>query len=91
MTEVLDHAGGSSATKDVPTAYPKLSKETAMAMNPDVIILSESEDNREANAVFKNSTAVKNGRVYRVNADILSRPGPRLVDAIEQIARDLHP
>jgi len=91
LTEVLEHAGGTSATKDVPTAYPKLSKETAMAMDPDVIILSESEDNREANAVFKNSTAVKNGRVYRVNADILSRPGPRLVDAIEQIARDLHP
>ena len=91
LTEVLDHAGGSSATKDVPTAYPKLSKETAMAMGPDVIILSDSDDNKEPNVVFKDSRAVKNGRVYRVNADILSRPGPRLVDAIEQIARDLHP
>jgi len=90
LTEVLDHAGGSSATKDVPTAYPKLSKETAMAMGPDVIILSDSDDNKEPNVVFKDSRAVKNGRVYRVNADILSRPGPRLVDAIEQIARDLH-
>ena len=91
LTEVLEHAGGTSATKDVPTAYPKLSKETAMAMGPDVIILSDSDDNKEPNVVFKDSRAVKNGRVYRVNADILSRPGPRLVDAIEQIARDLHP
>ena len=91
LTEILEHAGGASATKDVPTAYPKLSKETAMALNPDAIILSDSDDNRGPNDVFKNSPAVKNGRVYKINADIISRPGPRLVDAIEQIAKDLHP
>lgn len=90
LTEVIAKAGGESVTKDVPSAYPKLSKETAAAMNPEVIILSDSEDNREANAVFKNSDAVKNGRVYRINADIISRPGPRLVDALEQIAAFLH-
>ncbi len=86
LTEVVAKAGGESVTKDVPSGYPKLSKETASAMNPDVIILSDSEDNREPNAVFKSSLAVKNGRVYRINADIISRPGPRLVDALEQIA-----
>jgi ABC-type Fe3+-hydroxamate transport system substrate-binding protein len=86
LTEVVAKAGGESVTKDVPSGYPKLSKETASAMDPDVIILSDSEDNREPNVVFKNSNAVKNGRVYRINADIISRPGPRLVDALEQIA-----
>jgi iron complex transport system substrate-binding protein len=86
LTEVVAKAGGESVTKDVPSGYPKLSKETASAMSPDVIILSDSEDNRETNAVFKNSPAVKNGRVYRINADIVSRPGPRLVDALERIA-----
>ncbi len=91
LTEILEQAGGTSATKDVATAYPKLSKETALALNPDVIILSDSDDNKEPNEVFKNSHAVKNGRIYRINADIISRPGPRLVDAIEQIATDLHP
>jgi ABC-type Fe3+-hydroxamate transport system substrate-binding protein len=54
-------------------------------MNPNVIILSDSEDNREPNAALKNSVAVKSGRVFRINADIISRPGPRLVDALEQI------
>ena len=90
LTEVVEKAGGESVTKDVPSGYPKLSKETASVMSPDVIILSDSEDNREPNAVFKNSPAVKNGRVYRINADIISRPGPRLVDALEQIAGFLH-
>lgn len=91
LTELIGRAGGISVTKDVETAYPKLSKETAAAMDPDVIILSDSEDNREPNDALKNSKAVKNGRVYRINADIISRPGPRLVDALEEIARYLNP
>ena len=90
LTEAVAKAGGESVTKDVPSGYPKLSKETASAMSPDVIILSDSEDNREPNVVFKSSPAVKNGRVYRINADIISRPGPRLVDALEEIAGFLH-
>ena len=89
LTQLVDLAGGVSVTKDVPSGYPKLSKETAAALDPDVIILSESDDNLEPNAVFRNSKAVKNGRVHRINADILSRPGPRLVDALEQIAARL--
>jgi iron complex transport system substrate-binding protein len=89
LTELLEQAGGTSVTKDVPTGYPKLSKETAAALDPEVIILSDSDDNREANAVFKDSKAVKTGRVHRINADIISRPGPRLVDALEEISRML--
>ena len=91
LTELVAKAGGRSVTADVAGGYPKLSKETALALNPEVIVLSDSEDNREPNEVFRNSPAVKNGRIYKVNADILSRPGPRLVDALEQMARDLHP
>lgn len=91
LTTLLDIVFAKSVTADVETAYPKLSKETASSLNPEAIILSESDDNREPNEVFKNSPAVKNKRVYKVNADLLSRPGPRLVDALEQIARDLHP
>ncbi len=91
LTTMLTKAGAESVTADVDSAYPKLSKETASALNPEVILLSDSEDNKEPNEAFKNSPAVKNGRVYKVNADILSRPGPRLVDALEQIAKDLHP
>jgi iron complex transport system substrate-binding protein len=78
-------------TKDVASAYPKISKETALALNPEAIILSDSPDNTEPNAVFKNSPAVKNKKVFKVNADILSRPSPRTVDALEQIAESLHP
>ncbi len=89
LTEIIERGGGISVTKDVATAYPKLSKETALALNPDAIILSESPDNTEPNEVFKNSNAVKNKKIFKINADLLSRPSPRLVDALEQIANNL--
>lgn len=90
ITDLIEKAGGTSVTRNIETAYPKISKETALALNPEVIILSDSADNSEPNEVFANSTAVKRGRVYKINADILSRPGPRIVDALEQIASKLH-
>lgn len=91
INSLIFKAGGESVTEKIESAYPKLSKETASTLNPEVIVLSDSEDNQGPNDAFKNSPAVRNGRVYKVNADILSRPGPRLVDALEQIAKDLHP
>ena len=90
LTETIKRAGGISVTSDIESAYTIISKETAAALNPDAIVLSESSDNNQPNAVFANSEAVRGGRVYRVNADLLSRPGPRLLDAMEQIASDLH-
>jgi ABC-type Fe3+-hydroxamate transport system, periplasmic component len=35
--------------------------------------------------------AVRNGHVYVVDADIISRGSPRIVDALEEVAGDLHP
>lgn len=89
INDLISRAGGVSATADLATAYPKISREAALAMNPDVIIISDSDGNREPNEAFRNSPAVKNGRVYLINADLLSRPGPRVVDALEQIAEKL--
>lgn len=85
ITSMVSAAGAISATGDISTAYPKLSKETAYTLQPDIIVLSESEDNREPNDVFKNSPAVKNGRVFKIDAALLARPGPRSVDALEQL------
>jgi iron complex transport system substrate-binding protein len=91
LNDLLLNAGGRSVTESVPAAFPKLSKETALALQPEAIILSDSSDNQEPNEVLRNSPAVKNGRVYKIDADIISRPGPRLIEALEQIAKMLHP
>ena len=91
LTDLIRRAGGASVTGEVASAYPKVSKETALILNPEAIILSESDDNREPNDVFKNSPAMKNGKVFHIGADLLSRPGPRVVDGLEQMAKALHP
>jgi iron complex transport system substrate-binding protein len=90
MNEVLDKAGAVSVTWLIDEGFPKVSKETAAALQPDAIILSQSDDNTEPNEAFKNSPAVRNNRVFSINADLLSRPGPRLVDAMELMAQNLH-
>jgi iron complex transport system substrate-binding protein len=91
VTDLITRAGGSSVTSNIGEAYPKFSKETALALQPEAIILSDSEDNREPNDVFGKSPAVRGGKIFRVNADLISRPGPRMFDALEQLAAALHP
>ena len=95
LTDLVRRAGGISVTGDVPGAFPRFSDEAALASKPDAIILptggSMGEGNSSVVTALKNSPAVVNGRVYRVNGDLLSRPGPRLVDGLEAMARALHP
>jgi iron complex transport system substrate-binding protein len=95
LTDLVKRAGGVSVTSEVPTAFPRYSEEAALASRPDAIILPTGGSMGTANstvaAALKNSPAVINNRVYRINDDHLSRPGPRLVDGLEEMARALHP
>jgi iron complex transport system substrate-binding protein len=95
LTDLVRRAGGVSVTADVPGAFPRFSDEAALAARPDAIILPSGGSMGTANstpaAALKNSPAVLNNRVYKINDDHLSRPGPRLVDGLEEMARALHP
>jgi iron complex transport system substrate-binding protein len=95
LTDLIKRAGGISVTADVPGAFPRFSDEAALASKPDAIILptggSMGEGNSTVVSALKNSPAVLNGRVFKINGDLLSRPGPRLVDGLEEMARALHP
>ena len=95
LTDLLKRAGGISVTAGVPTAFPRFSDEAALASKPDAIMLpsggSMGNANSNVTAALKRSPAVLNNRVYKINDDLLSRPGPRLVDGLEQMAKALHP
>jgi len=95
VTDLIRRAGGASVTADVPGAWPKYSNESALAARPDAIILPTGGSMGAANAnvveALRQSPAVLNGRVYKINDDHLARPGPRLVDGLEEMARVLHP
>jgi len=95
LTDLVRRAGGVSVTADVPTSFPRFSGEAALAARPEAIILPTGGSMGTANstvaAPLKNSPAALNNRVFKINEDHLSRPGPRLVDGLEAMARALHP
>jgi iron complex transport system substrate-binding protein len=95
LTDLVRRAGGVSVTADVPGAFPRFSDEAALAARPEAIILPAGGSMGSANVdvakSLKSSPAALNNRVYKINADYLSRPGPRLVDGLEAMARALHP
>ncbi|HEV7859496.1 MAG TPA: cobalamin-binding protein [Pyrinomonadaceae bacterium] len=95
ITDLLRRAGGVSVTADVEGAWPRYSEESALAARPEAIIMPTGtgmdEGNREVAEALKKSPAALEKRVYGINADYLSRPGPRLVDGLEELAHALHP
>ena len=77
-------------------AFPQLSQEAIIEADPEVIILGdavggESPETVKARPGWGSISAVKNDRIYVVDPDIVSRPGPRLADALETLARALYP
>ncbi|HEU4932989.1 MAG TPA: cobalamin-binding protein [Pyrinomonadaceae bacterium] len=95
VTDLMRRAGITSVTADVPGAWPKYSNESALAARPEAIILptggSMGSANSDVTEALRQSPAVLQGRVYKINDDYLTRPGPRAIDGLEAMARALHP
>jgi len=77
-------------------AFPQLSQEAIIEADPEVIILGDAAGGETAETVkarpgWGSISAVKNSRIYVIDPDIVSRPGPRLVDALETLAQALYP
>ena len=78
------------------TDYPQLSAEVIVQRNPEVIVLADEAAGITAATVkarpgWSAIDAVKNDRICVVDPDIVSRPGPRIVDALDALARCLYP
>lgn len=88
LSEMIETAGGFNVAKDAGQGYFQISEETFFTFNPDVIIatfpMREQIMTKEA---WKDIAAVKNGRVYDVNGDLVTRPGPRIVQGLEELYR----
>jgi iron complex transport system substrate-binding protein len=77
-------------------AYPQMSNEAVIAAAPDVIILAdeaagESPETVSARPGWDAIPAVEAGEIHPVDPDVVSRPGPRLVEALETLAGLLYP
>ncbi len=93
---LIQRAGGVNVAGTLKDPYPQLSLEQLVALNPSVIVLSDSAygvspETVAARPGWNTVEAVKNARVYPFDYHLLSIPGPRLVDGLEQLAKLLHP
>lgn len=95
IDDLLRRAGCDSVTADAAGAYPEWSVEDLVASSPDVYLVS-SESAVDAAAVagrpgFGAIAAVASGRVAILDPDLVSRPGPRIVEGLLAIVLALHP
>lgn len=96
--EVIQLAGGHNLAHDAEVDYPILASELIVARNPAVIVWPTFHGAEELTpaklaerAGWASISAVKTGRVHPIDADIMSRGGPRLADAVVEMAKIIHP
>jgi iron complex transport system substrate-binding protein len=97
--QLIDLAGGINVFGDLPGDVGQTGAESIVQRDPEVIILTDGDlpfnpqtpEMVAARPGWNTITAVRNGAVYAVPADLYSTPGPRLVQGLEDLARLLHP
>jgi iron complex transport system substrate-binding protein len=93
---LLDVAGGQNIGAGLTSAYAEISSEEVISQNPDYILLGDAAYGVSIDSVGQRPgwsaiNAVKNKQVTAFDDNTVSRPTARLVDALENIARLLHP
>ena len=92
---LIELGGGINIAGDAKTAWPLFSLETLIERNPQVIFTTRKKSVTELleghRKAWNRISAVEAKRVYQLNGDEISRPGPRVVRALEAIAQALYP
>jgi iron complex transport system substrate-binding protein len=95
IDELITLAGGANITGGADQPWLNLPVEYVVAKAPQVIIEAGMGSEQEASgkrwADLKSIPAVKEGRIYSYRSDKILRPGPRFGEALEEIARLIHP
>jgi iron complex transport system substrate-binding protein len=95
IDELITLAGGTNVAGDAAQPWLNLPDEYVIAKAPQVIIEAGMGSERGSTpkhwADLKSIPAVKHGRVYSYPSDKILRPGPRIGEGLEEIARLLHP
>ena len=98
QADLIQKAGGINIAQAI-NGFATISIEAVIAANPEVMITDDqSMSGGGANAQFintdprlANTAARKNNQVFTVTSGFISHSGPRLVDALEQFAKLIHP
>jgi iron complex transport system substrate-binding protein len=96
--DIISKAGGQNIAYDI-SGDKAIDLETVIYRDPQVIIASVGMGSGEdlpwqyvrAEPRLKNTQALLNNRVYKIDGDLIHRPSPRIVEALEQMAQFIHP
>lgn len=95
---LIGMAGGTNIAHSL-NGYASISLEAVLDANPQVMIagvgMGTGEDVPlqfiQTESRLAGTNARINGRIYSINMDIIARPGPRIVDALEELFGLIHP
>lgn len=89
--ELIAAAGGINVVEV--QDYPQINEEAIINYNPDIILCSFPFRDRilAEKEAWKGIAAVQNEAVYDVDGDLINRPGPRLVQGLEQLYAIFYP
>jgi iron complex transport system substrate-binding protein len=93
---LITMAGGQNIASGMNTAWAQFSQEELILQDPQIILLGDAMWGITPEMVserpgWEQLTAVVENRVLPFNDDLVSRPGPRLIDGLEALARAIHP
>ncbi|HEX5506393.1 MAG TPA: cobalamin-binding protein [Thermomicrobiales bacterium] len=95
INDLVTRAGGANIAADAKSPFPQLSAEAIVARDPQVIVLADepavTADAVKARSGWAGISAVKDNRIVVIDTNLVSRPGPRVFDALELLARAFHP
>jgi iron complex transport system substrate-binding protein len=97
INELIGLAGGLNIFSDSSDPYPIISTELVIERDPEIIVIKRgymggiAKEDIEGRLGWDRITAVKMGRIYEIEEDILIRPGPRIIEGLETLAALIHP
>lgn len=91
INDVIKYSGATNIFEDIEDAYPIVSEEAIIKRSPDVILIPAScgvtADDVCGRAGWDDISAVINGRIYIVDDNVYTRPGPRVADVIQELSQ----
>lgn len=94
VDEIIKMCGSENIAGDAESAYPEFSVEKLIERNPEVYLTADdgmkTVEDIKARTGYDQIDAVKNDRIYFLDGDVISRPGPRIVEALEIIAEAIY-
>jgi iron complex transport system substrate-binding protein len=93
---LITRAGGINVGAGLGSQWAQISLEQLLVADPAFIILGdaaygETPEKVAARPGWGSLTAIQTGQVFPIDDNLVSRPGPRLVDGLEALAKILHP